>query len=137
MNFQEVNILAVLIAALVSWAIGALWYSPLLFGKKWQHELGMTEESMREANMAVIFGLSFVLMFVAVMGLALLIQGTGEGEKCWSWGLGHGALTGLFFGATAVGINYLYQRRSVALWLIDAGYFVLFMSVSGIILSLW
>lgn len=137
MNFGELNFLAIAVSALASWAIGAVWYSPLLFGKKWQRELGMTEENMREANMALIFGTSFVLMFVAVTGLALLIQGTGDAEKCWSWGLGHGAATGLFFGATAVGINYLYQRRSVSLWLIDAGYFVLFMSISGAILAIW
>ncbi len=137
MNFSELNFLAIVVAALVSWAIGALWYSPVLFGKVWQRELGLTEEYMKESNMALIFGLSFVLMFVAVLGLGFLIQGHNEGEMCWSLGLWHGVVTGLAFGATAVGINYLYQRRSLALWLIDAGYFVLFMGISGVILALW
>ena len=137
MEFSNLNFLAVIVAALASWAIGAIWYSPVMFGKVWQRELGYSEEYLKESNMAVVFGLSFVLMFVAVLGLAFLIQGQNEEDMCWSGGLLHGALVGLAFGATSIGINYLYQRKSLTLWLIDALYYIVFLSVAGIILAVW
>jgi hypothetical protein len=40
MDFTNINILSVLVAGVASWLIGALWYSPLLFSKRWQKELG-------------------------------------------------------------------------------------------------
>lgn len=137
MDFSAINYLAVIVSAVASFVIGALWYSPLLFGKTWQKELNFTDEYLKQANMVVIFLVSFVLMFLAVFGLAILIQLLGKDEMCWSLGLWHGVAVGLFFSATAVGINYLYQRRSFILWLIDAFYFIVFMAVSGVILALW
>jgi hypothetical protein len=56
MNFTDMNYLAVLVAAIAGWAVGAFWYSGVLFGKKWQKELGFTDEYIRQANMALIFG---------------------------------------------------------------------------------
>ena len=56
----SVNYFAVLVAALVTFVIGGIWYSPAVFGKAWMQENGFTEESLKNRNMAKIFGLSFV-----------------------------------------------------------------------------
>ena len=61
----EVNILAVIAAALGTFVLGGLWYSPALFGKAWQREAGVTDERMRTSNKTLIFGLTFVLSLVA------------------------------------------------------------------------
>ncbi len=37
----EINYLAVVVAALGSFLLGGLWYSPALFGKVWQREAGL------------------------------------------------------------------------------------------------
>lgn len=67
---MEFNILITALAALVPMVMGFLWYGPMLFQKAWMKEVGFTEESMKGANMALIFGLSYVLSFL----LAFLMQ---------------------------------------------------------------
>ena len=49
---SAVNILAVLIAAVSSFLLGGLWYSPALFGKAWQREVGLTDEQLAKGNKA-------------------------------------------------------------------------------------
>ena len=52
-------------------------------------------------------------------------------------GLHYGAFTGLFFCMLTMGINYLYQRRSIMLWLIDGFYMILGLGIAGMILGAW
>ena len=47
----QLNIWAVLVAALSTFLIGGLWYSPAVFGKAWMKENGFTEESLKNSNM--------------------------------------------------------------------------------------
>ena len=133
---MEINFLAIGAAGVASWVIGALWYSPVLFGKKWQSLVGMSDEDVQGGNMAVIFGLSLVMMLIMAFGLSPIIQAHGDSITPMH-GAFHGAMVGLLFAATSMGINYLYQRKSITLWFIDAGYQVLFLAVSGLILALF
>ena len=133
---MDINIFAILVAGLASWAVGSLWYSPVLFGKAWQKELGFTDEYLKQGNLAIIFGSSLILMIVMAFGLAPVIASHGD-EMVWHHGIFHGAMVGLFFAAAGMGINYLYQRRSFKLFIIDATYQVLFLSLSGLILAIW
>ena len=59
---MEINFLAVLVAALSSFVVGFVWYNPKVFGTIWMKEVGMTEEKAKQGNMAIIFGLTFVLL---------------------------------------------------------------------------
>ncbi|TSC69907.1 MAG: hypothetical protein CEO12_671 [Parcubacteria group bacterium Gr01-1014_46] len=62
----QVNYLAVLLAAIVSMGIGFLWYSPMVLGKQWMKEKGLTAEKLKSAQkeMGVLYGVSFVLALV-------------------------------------------------------------------------
>ncbi len=40
--FMEIHILPVLVVALLSVAVGSIWYSPLLFGMVWVRSIGKT-----------------------------------------------------------------------------------------------
>ena len=53
---MEINFLALLVAALSTLVVGFIWYNPKVFGTIWMKESGMTEEKMKGANMAMIFG---------------------------------------------------------------------------------
>ena len=137
MEFANINFLAVLVSAIVSFALGALWYSPVLFGKTWQRELGFSDEDLKGANMGKIFGSSFVLMLIMGLGMAMLIQGHFDQEITWLSGLKHGIYIGLVFVGTSMGINMLYQRKSLKLWFVDAGYQIVFLGIMGAILGAW
>lgn len=136
MDFSTLNIWAILVATLASFALGALWYS-VLFGKVWQREVGITDEDMKGANMAKIFGTCLLLTAVMCLGMAMLIQGHGKGMIDMMGGMYHGIFIGICFVATSMGINYLYQRKSLLLWIIDAGYQVAFLTLMGLILGAW
>jgi hypothetical protein len=69
------NFIPVLAAALVPTAIGFIWYNPKVFGNAWMQAAEMTEEKMKGANMAVIFGVSLLLsVMLAVMTTTLVIH---------------------------------------------------------------
>lgn len=137
MDFASINFLAVFVAALAAFGLGALWYSPILFGKTWQSELNFTDEYLQQGNMALTFGSSFILMLIMSLGMALLLQGNAENEISWQFGIMAGLFVGIAFVGTSVGINYLYQRRSFRLWAIDAVYQILFLVIMGLILGAW
>lgn len=64
---MNINWLAMLVAALVPLAVGALWYSPILFANAWMKASGVTEENLKKGNMALIFGLTFFFSFLLAM----------------------------------------------------------------------
>jgi len=137
MELSNINFLALIVAAIASFGLGAVWYSPLLFAKAWQREAGLSEETLKKANMAVVFGSSFLLIFLMNFGLAIILQGHATRDLTALSGMIYGLLIGLFFIATSYGINMIYQRKSFALWAIDSAYQVLYLGISGLILGAW
>jgi hypothetical protein len=72
---QGVNWLAVGAATLAAMAVGSLWYSPLMFMKRWQAELGKTPEQMGNPMLAV--GNSVVMYLVAAVGVSMVFSWKG------------------------------------------------------------
>jgi hypothetical protein len=129
----QFNIWAVIVAAVSTFLIGGLWYSPAVFGKVWMRENGLTEEGMKKSNMAKIFGLAFFLAFIASINLAMFMGP----EDRWEMGAMWGFLAGFGWVATFVGTHYLFERRSFTLFLINAGYSIVALTVMGVILAAW
>ena len=67
------NLLVTLAAALVPMIMGFLWYNPRLLGDAWSREAGMTEEKMKGGNMALIFGVSYILSCFLAFSMAPLV----------------------------------------------------------------
>ncbi|MGE4072415.1 MAG: DUF1761 domain-containing protein [Lysobacterales bacterium] len=129
----EVNFFAVIAAAVASFLLGGLWYSPLLFAKVWQREAGVSDAQMQNANMGMIFGFAFVLSLVAAFVFALFLGP----RPPLALGLGAGTSAGLCWVASSFGINYLFERKSLKLFLINGGYHTLQFTLIGLILALW
>ena len=130
---MDVNILAVTAAAFSAFLLGGLWYSPILFGKKWQALAGLSDEDLQAANPAVKFGFSFLLAFVAAFVFAVFLGP----EPALSFASGAGFAAGLGWVATSFGINYLFEHKSMGLFLINGGYHTAQFTVIGAILGLW
>lgn len=67
MDLSSVNIPAVLVAAISTFAVGGLWYSPLLFGRSWMQEAGLTDEKVKKGNLPLTFGLTFLLAVIIAL----------------------------------------------------------------------
>ncbi len=161
---MDFNYLAILVASLVPMVLGFIWYGPMLFQKAWMRESGMTEEKMKGGNMAVIFGLSFVLaillaffvQFLAIhqTGVVSLVGGdpTAEGIlpsfqafmddygsnfRTFKHGVLHGAVAGIFFVFPIMATNGMFERKSWKLTFINVGYWTLALMLMGGIVCAW
>jgi hypothetical protein len=137
-DFSTLNYSAILVSGLVSFMSGALWYSPLLFSKTWQKEVGLSDKTLENCNIAFILIGTLVLMILMNFGLAISLQEYSlNNDITWQTGVVKGLFFGSFFVLTSLGINMLYLRKSVRLFLIDGGYQLMFLILSGIILAVW
>lgn len=130
---SQINFLAVFVAALSSFLLGGLWYSPILFANAWMKENGFSEEDMKNASMGKIFGGSFVFALIISFNLAAFIGP----ESDLAFGLFAGFAAGFGWVAMSFGITYLFERRSFKLFLINAGYQVVTYTIMGAILGVW
>jgi len=76
-------------------------------------------------------GLAFLMMLVIVYSINTYVNYHDLAEQTFTHGGMHGALLALFYAIPAVAIHYLYQRKSLKLFLIDAGYVLAFFALSG------
>lgn len=133
METNVINYWAILVSALSTFLIGGLWYSPAVFGKAWMRENGFTEEELKKGNMAKIFGLTFVLALIAAINLAMFL---GPDVNI-GMGAFYGFLAGFGWVAMFIGTHYLFERKSFKLFLINAGYSVVALTVMGVIIGAW
>lgn len=129
MESVEINWLAVIVAALASFVIGGIWYGAL-FAKKWQKLVGLSDEEAGKDKLRV-FGLSFVTSLVMALTLAFFIGSSADA----TFGTLAGFAVGFGWVAMAFGMNYLFEHRSFALYVINAGYNVVALTVMGFIIG--
>lgn len=108
-------------------AVGALWYG-VLFSKVWQRAAGLSNVALKSGNMAVIFGLAFAFEMLISMVLWHLIARTDPAPHVVMM-MAIGFAAGVMI--PAIGINYLFMRKRLTLFLIDAGHFIVGMAAMG------
>ncbi|MEK7569589.1 MAG: DUF1761 domain-containing protein [Patescibacteria group bacterium] len=131
-----INYWAVLVAAIVNFVVGWLWYGPL-FGKMWKGLMGMTDESMKAMAMkpmtAMFWGfvsslvLAYVLVHFVVMAGAVGIAGAFS-LAFWLW-LG-------FMATQSIGV-YLWEGKPFKLFVLCAGYQLVATFLAALVLVLW
>jgi hypothetical protein len=143
MHAPSINFLAVIVAAIVIWVLGALWYSKAMFATKWMALQGRTEEQMRADAAGANMGLLLVQAFICSLLIALVLSMVLTHFHGDTGGFGgvHGAMAGFlawlgFAGATSYATN-LFSSRPRQLWLIDSGYNLVSFVLAGVILAVW
>jgi hypothetical protein len=129
---SNINYLAALVAAVSSFVIGGMWYSPILFAKAWQREAGLTDDQLR-TQLGKTFTGAFVLSLIIAFNLAAFLGPSGG----IAWGSGAGALAGVGWAAASLATVYLFERRSLMLIVIDGGYIAVSYTVMGAIIGAW
>jgi hypothetical protein len=136
-DFSGFNIWELLVAPLPTFVLGFFWYGKPLFGNLWQRMANITDEEIQQSNMPLIFGVSYLLNFIIAFFLSFFIE--------ISMMLGSTAILGglfasflcLGFVGTSLGINYLFARKPLKLYLVDIGYFALSFFIMGFIIGAW
>jgi len=135
---MKIKYAAVIVATLVHFLLGGLWYSPLLFQNKFLQIVNGSPETIRQMEnqsqtkeLVIAFITSLVLVYI----LAHFVQYTkatnalgGLQTAFWLW---------LGFIATTNAATVLFERRPLGLYLINMGYQFVACALAGIILAIW
>ena len=129
---------AVIVATLVHFILGGLWYSPLLFGNKflqiinWSPEkLAQMESQSHVKELVIAFVASLVLVYI----LAHFVQYTkattamaGIQTAFWLW---------LGFIVTTHLPTVIFEQRPLGLYLLNIAYQFVACALAGVILAVW
>jgi hypothetical protein len=133
MDPSTLNWPAILLAALSSFLIGGLWYSPVLFGNAWMSENKFNMEEIRQGGRVRIFLLTFIFSLMMSINLAMFLN---DDLTTPMWGMTAGFLAGFGWVAMSIFIIGLFERKSIRYMLINAGYVTISLMVMGLIIGL-
>ena len=134
----HINYIAVLVASVVGFMLGGLWYSNVLFGKTWITLMGFTDQKMEDMKkqglaknyIAMAIGkllMAFVLAYaIAHGGITTMLHGAMKGF--WVW---------LGFVAPVMMGSVLWEGKPVKLYVLNVSYYLVSLVVMGAILGLW
>lgn len=142
MQYPAINYLAVLVSAIIIFALGGLWYSPVLFAKRWIALQNKSEEQVRAeaaaANMPVLYIVAFVCAFLQAWVLAMVI---GHMSQVADMSVAHAAIfSALLWVGLAGSTSFataLFSGAPRQLWAINSLYNLVSFVIAGIILAVW
>lgn len=67
------NFIVLLLAALIPLITGFIWYNSKTFGNAWMKAADMTPEKAKGANMALVFGLTYLFSFLLSFALSPIV----------------------------------------------------------------
>jgi hypothetical protein len=132
-DISGINGWAVLAAAVASYALGAIWYAPPVFGRRRLAALGKTREELGSPvrPMAVQAFLSLVVAWVLA---AVVVR---FGAVTWIEGAAIGLVLSVGLVAASLLTDWMFCGYSMKLYWIQAGHKVLQFTVQGVILGAW
>jgi hypothetical protein len=133
----HINFLAVIVAAVVAFLIGGLWYSPLLFAKLWVNAHGYSEEQVKEMQKGAgkAYAVTLVCDFLIALAIAALV-GYIHLEHCVQ-GLKLGLLVWAGF-AMPLGLTAnMFSGKRITVLYIDTAYQLVYLVIMGAIITVW
>lgn len=132
----DVNWLAIVVATLVYFALGALWYT-FLFSKPWIRAMGVDPNADGRGNPAM-YAFPLVTCLIATIAVAMLAYATGTDTV--AEGIVLGLVVGIGMAAAAVLVTGFFDPRSTAPMTvagINAGYHLVGLVLASVIIAAW
>lgn len=130
----EVDLIAVLVAAVINMVVGAVWYSSAMFAKEWTKLTGV-----KAADMGKDAGSAYALTTVGALAQAWIMAHFVYWANATT--VSEGAVVGfmLWLGFVAItqGVNTIFAGGRKKLWAINTGYFLVVLVVNGALLASW
>ncbi|MDB5264866.1 MAG: hypothetical protein JWN64_437 [Parcubacteria group bacterium] len=141
-----INLLAVLVSAVASIALGMFWYGPL-FGKAWMNLVGVTPEQVAafktDPAAKKKMGRSYMIMALGSLVMAYVLATTLVFATSYMHnsgilaGLQAGFWLWLGFVAPVAVAPVLWDSKPWKYFFITGGYYLVSLLISGCILALW
>ncbi|MGH8946650.1 MAG: DUF1761 domain-containing protein, partial [Acidimicrobiia bacterium] len=103
----ELNWLAVIVAAIVYFALGAIWYHPSFLGKPWMRSIGWEPSQEAPQMGAAAYAAPFIAYLVAAIALGLLARATGSDS--FAEGIVLGLVVGIGVAATLTFVTAIFD----------------------------
>lgn len=135
--------LAILVSGVAYMVLGALWYSPALFGKTWMKGIGKTEEQAKADFKPINYLWAFVGSLVAAYGIGRILLMMDHGSMLGAGTIGLregflvGALAGVCFAGATFFVNDSMEGRPRSLTIANALYHLVGFVIMGTILGAW
>lgn len=134
----DLNWLAVIVATIAYFALGAIWYAPPVLGKPWMRAAGTEMPEAGQRPSPAIYAVPLVSSLIASIALGMLAEATasdGVGD-----GVVLGLVTGVGFAATIALVTATFEtsKPNAMLWgAINGGYHLVGLLVAAVIVSAW
>ncbi|HWZ25261.1 MAG TPA: DUF1761 domain-containing protein [Verrucomicrobiae bacterium] len=128
------NYVAVFVAALVYWLLGAVWFA-VLFSKPWMALEHITPEQASSMNPIAPYIISFILNLVIAFVLAQLCAWRNANTA--ARGAALGILIWIGFLGPMTYTTYMYEMRPKQLFAINEFYSLVGLCLMGAILGAW
>ena len=133
-TFAKVNIWSVILAGFSYLILGALWYSPLLFGKQWMALNGFTDKDLKTNKpMWMITLLTFLSACVASFVISMVLGPRSSA----GFGAIIGASIAIFWVATSKLTSVLFENQPVRLYFLHASFDLVAFMLMGAIVGFW
>lgn len=132
---MDINIIAILVAAVVGFGIGWAWYSNFLFGKLWRREMGIPDGGVSMEGMGKTMTLGFIATLVMAYVLENMIIATTASTVSAALVLGAWLWAG--FVATIMLGGVLWEKKSWKLYGINAVHYLVVILAMTAVLTMW
>jgi len=132
MDHFRVNYLAILIATVIQWLLGALWYG-YVFRDRWKKLVAGVVDGDKPKN--AWFGMVTSFIASLILSFALAHINSWVGGTTFPDGVYMGALCWLGFMAPPLFTQHIFERRPAQLFAINAAYWLLAMMLGGGVLA--
>jgi hypothetical protein len=134
MSFAGLNWIAIIVAAIAAFGVGAAWYG-VLFSKQWLAAVGKTEAEIRANATPVPYVVSGVASIVMAAVLSALMHALAQATI--AGGLWLAFLIWLGFVLTTMAVNNGFAQQKRELLVIDSGHWLAVLLVIGLILGIF
>jgi Na+/H+ antiporter NhaA len=134
-TLSDLNWLAVIVAAVAWWILGAIWYAPPLFGRAWQRSMGL--ESIEGGPGVSTYVIPLIAYFIATVALGMIAASTGS--STFGDGIVLGLVVGVGFGLTLYWVEATFgQRPQPTTWFLITGLYQLIgILIASVIVTVW
>ena len=137
-SIGELNWLGVIVGGVVYFALGALWYSPVLFGRQWQRSIGWDAERQPPEMKASTYVIPLVAYLVMAVAVALVVEASGTTDLAGGIVLGLVLGIGLSLMHTLVDATFDPNKPEPWTWFaINGAYHALGLLIVAVIVSVW
>lgn len=138
MTIPAINYIAVLLAAVSSMIVGAIWYAKPVFGRTWMRLSNITDEDMKKNPVAplVITFLVSILTALVLAGATTLAHAFYEGNFLVD-ALLTAAILWIGFTAARMLTHDLFDRRPANLTVLNMAHELVTVLVMAVIIGVW